>query len=196
MRYLIWIVLVLAFVTSAMSQHTLYVMGGTIHNERIADVQSGSGTFSLDHTYSFNDKWGSDVTFTYSADRERGTQKGNSWSVLGLVEYFPNPKVFVGTGVQVTRFSNSAGSLININPTVEAGLYLPYKKLAVEPYIQAGLPDLVQRSRGRNIGGGANVYYNTTKHTGLRFSGYVFENYWNGGKGASTGVLAGFYYKF
>jgi len=195
-KYVTILFVLLTAVGVGYSQSTVHLLAGTAHNEQVSNVEAGSPSFGLEYEHPLSKKWNSDTTLLYSADRERGTHKGNTWSVLSFAEYYPNSKVFVGAGAQVTRASNSSGATVSLNPTLEAGLDLPYKRLTFEPYVQGALPDVIQKSRGRNIGGGLNVYLATTKNTGVHVYTYAFKNYWNGGSGTSTGIIGGYYFKF
>jgi hypothetical protein len=190
------VALVLVVGIPTVAQNTIHFLAGTAHNEQVADVNPGSATFGLEYERTLSKKWNWDSTFLYSLDRERGTKKGNTWSGLSLAEYYPNSKIFVGAGAQVTRASSSSGATVSVNPTLEAGLDLPYKRVTFEPYVQAGLPDVIQKTRGRNIGGGLNFYVSTTKNSGVHVYSYAFKNYWNTGNGVSTGILVGYYHKF
>jgi hypothetical protein len=160
-------------------KNTVTVMAGTTHNEEIGDIKAGSPTVAVEYEHRFNEKWNLDVTATYAADRSRTTGRGSTFNVTPFLEYNITSKFFVGGALALTKNTTPEyGDLVGVNPTFEAGLTLPYKKVTFEPYVQAATPDIIQSSKLSNAGGGLNFYWQAGRNWGFRASGSAFRNYW------------------
>lgn len=183
-------------------RNTIYLSLGTNHIERTASVDAGSVNVQVEYVRTLSHGFDVDTTLSFSGDRIVNTSNGRTVSNITFLEYYPAVKSkrilpFVGAGLTVSQFSSrSTGSLVSVNPTFEAGIDVNIRKLQVEPFVQAAIPDLNQSARTYYVGGGVNAFYNMTNHLGFRITGFAAENRWHGGNGISTNLVGGVFFSF
>jgi len=187
-------------------ENTVYITAGTTHNERVADVEAGSATVSVNYIRTIKNGFGVDTTVTYTGDRLNNNGSGRTFNNTTFLEYYPTTTgrvmPFVGVGFSAQRFTaRGIDGQASFNPAFEAGLDINAGKTQFEPYLQVTTPDLKQRARTNSIGGGINVYHNLTDGFGLRTSAFAADNRWrnaqgNRESGTTYGVTTGVFFTF